>query len=124
MATQRVSPRTLPEFRAALAAARSCSCRPCAIRAKHLEERIAVLLEAEEAKPKEEDLSQYDQTMLIAGFKVPKIKETRQMTRAQRIESGKRFSNLIRFRKTTEGIAREQGRFDRLHGIRGIVVRG
>ncbi len=115
---------SLNELRAEYAACTSCKCRGCAIRSKDALEFIAIREAEEAAKPIEEDNSQYDPVLLAAGIKMRAARKQHHMEPAARAALKKRFADLMEFQKTTEGIAREQSKLDRLHGIRGTVVRG
>jgi hypothetical protein len=55
---------------------------------------------------------------------MPKAKQKRLLEPAAKAAARANINKLVKFRRITEGIAREQGYFDRFQGIRGTVVRG
>ncbi len=117
--------RTLTEaqLRAEIVACEACKCRPCAIRKHDAEEQLAFLVSQAKPEPTE-DLSGFDPVLLAVGIRMPKAKQKRLLEPAAKAAARANFIKLVKFRRTTEGIAREQGYFDRFQGIRGTVVRG
>jgi hypothetical protein len=111
------------QLRAEIVACEACKCRPCAIRRHDAQEQLAFL--ASQSKPEPtEDLSGFDPVLLAVGIRMPKAKQKRLLEPAAKAAARKNLSRLRKFERTTEGIARQQGYFDRFQGIRGTVVRG
>lgn len=123
-ARRKISAMTLAELKAEHAACLACACRGCAIRSKDVAEAIA-LREAEAAAVvSEEDTSQWDPVLLAVGIRMPKAKQKRVLEPVARRELAARFSKMLSRQNSIRSITARQERFDRLHGLRGVVVRG
>lgn len=115
---------SLAVWRANLVAATNCSCRACALKRVKIEEKIRDLEAAAAGVPPPSADDALDPILLAGGIRAPKAKRSTERGPAERIAAAKRFSELRKFNQTTEGIAREQTRMDRIWGARGGVVRG
>ena len=107
------------ELIAARNVAATCKCRQCLDRIEYVEDLLKCR-EDEAPKPAKPN-RRYDPLFLEMGIKKER---QHQQTPEQRRQSGKMFSDLMKFSRTTEGIAREQGRLDRVRWARGQTVRG
>lgn len=114
---------TEAELQAEIVACEACKCRPCAIRKHDAEEQLAFLANQPKPEPTE-DLSGFDPVLLAVGIKMPKAKLKRVLEPAERKALGERFSKMLARQNSIRSITARQERFDRLHGLRGVVVRG